>query len=149
MFKNFIRNVTLDFNNPFTICHLYKTLLLTYRFPMWRPKTEIDLKNLISIEHEFLRCASTKTPNPMHFFNHDYTQIRSFLKIESFRSTVKKIDYLVAFQIANEQYNSNEVNNLFISRSIKHNLKSVREIKNDMVKPNYIGNFTSFRLRGI
>ena len=43
----FIRNVTIDFSNPFTIIYLYKTLLLpivTYSIPIWCTKTEKDLK---------------------------------------------------------------------------------------------------------
>ena len=46
----FIRNVTIDFNNLFTISYLYKILLLpiiTYCIPIWYPKTENSLKELI------------------------------------------------------------------------------------------------------
>ena len=96
----FIRNVTLDFTNPLMIAYLYNTLvlpILTYCIPIWCPKTEAALKELVAIENKFFRYASTKTTNPMHYFNHDYTQIRSLLKIESLKSQIKKIDYLVAF----------------------------------------------------
>ena len=81
--------------------------------PIWCHKTKSDLKDLVSIEYKFLRYASSKSPNPMHFFEHDHNQIRSLLKIESVRSKIKKIDYSVSFEIANKQYNSLEVKNLF------------------------------------
>ena len=90
----FNRNVTLDFSNPHTIVCLYKTLILpilTYCIPIWCSKTETALKKLIAIEYKFLRYVSIKTSNPMHFFDHDYTQIRSLLK--------KSITYLSGGQL--------------------------------------------------
>ena len=103
----FIRNVTTDFNNPQTIVFLYKILLLlvllnilTYCIPIWCPKTETSLKELISIEHKVLRYTSTKTSSPVHYFDDDYTQIRTKLGLQSIRSLILEIDYLVAYKIA-------------------------------------------------
>ena len=118
----FIRNITLDFTNLHTIAYLYKALvllILTYCIPIWCPKTDASLKELIAIEHKFLRYASTKNPNPMHFLDHDYTQIRYFLKIESLRSQIKKIVCIIAFKLAHKLYESIDVNNLFVRRSLK------------------------------
>ena len=67
----FIRNVTLGFTNPHTIAYLYKMLvlpILTYCIKIWCPKTNVALKELVAIEHKFLRYASSKTTNPMHYF---------------------------------------------------------------------------------
>ena len=113
-------------------------------------KIETDLKELISIEHKFLRYASSITSNPIcTFFDHDYTQIRSLFKIESLRSIIKKTDNVVAYKIANKLYSSEEVNNLFVRRSLQHNLRNINELKNEKIKPNFIGNSTSFRLRDL
>ena len=148
----FMRNITPDFTNPYTITHLYEMLvlpILTYCITLWCLKIKIALMELIAIEHKFLRYASSKTTNPMHYFDHDYTQIRALLKIESFRSQIMKIDFLVAFKIAHKLYRSEEVNNLFVKRTLKHNLRCYREFANDKAKPNYLDNSVSFRLREI
>ena len=50
--------------------------ILTYCITIRCPKTNIALKELVAIEHKFLRYASSKTTNPMHYFDHDYTEIR-------------------------------------------------------------------------
>ena len=146
----FIRNVTLDFKNASTIIYLYKTLILpimTYCISIWCPKTENRLKDLIAIEHKVLRYASTKTSQPMHFFNHDYTEIRAQLKVMSLKQIIKKIDYLVAFKIAKKAYNSKEVNDLFTQRLVTYNLRHIREIESQSVLENYISNSTTFRLQ--
>ena len=85
----------------------------------------------------------------MHFFDHDHTQIRSLLKVESLKSLIRKLDYIVAFEVAHKLYRSEEIYNLFFRRSLKHNLRSYREIDNGIAKPGYIGNSTIFRLRDI
>ena len=147
----FIRNVTIDFNNLFTISYLYKILLLpiiTYCIPIWYPKTENSLKELIAIEHKFLRYASTKTSSPMHFFEHDYTQIRNKLGLQSLRSLIKEIDYITAFKIAKKVFNSPEVNSLFRRRTNSHNLRNIREMKQKKA-PNFIDNSATFRLTRI
>ena len=74
----------------------------------------------------------------MHYFDRDYTQVRALLKIESIRSQIRKIDYLVAFKIAHKLYRSDDVNTLFVKRTLKHNLRNYREILNDKAKPNYV-----------
>ena len=148
----FIRNVTIDFNHPQTIAYLYKTLLLpilTYCLPIWRPRTEASLKELISIEHKFLRYASSETSSPMHFFDHDYTQIRNVLSLQSLRSLILEIYYLVAYKISKHLYNSSEVYVLFKRRVVYHNLRKIRELENEKAVPNYISNSTSFRLRDV
>ena len=64
----FIRNATLDYKNASTIIYLYKTLILpiiTYSIPIRCPKTENNLKELISISHKVLQYASTKTSYPI------------------------------------------------------------------------------------
>ena len=128
----FIRNVTLSFINPHTILYSYKMLvlpILTYCITiLWCPETNITLKELVAIEHKFLKYASSKTINPMHYFDHVYTQIWALLKIESLRSQIRKIDYLVAFKIAHKLYRSDDVNTLFVKRTVKHNLRNYREI---------------------
>ena len=75
----------------------------------------------------------------MHFFDHDHTQIRSLLKVESLKSLIRKLDYIVAFEVTHKLYRSKEIYNLFFRRSLKHNLRSYREIDNVMAKPGYIG----------
>ena len=147
---SFIRNVTIDFNYPQTIAYLHKTLLLpilTYCLPIWCPKTETSLKELISIEHKYLRYAISKTSSPMHFFDHDYTQIRNVLGLKSLRSLILEIDYLVAYKISKHLYNFSEVNVLFKRRVFSHNLRKIRELENKKAVPNYISKSTPFRLR--
>ena len=87
----FIRNITLDFLNVSILAHLYKSLslpILTYSSSAWFPQTRTDFDQLIAIEHKFLRFASRKTSNPMHFFDHDYTEICRALRITELAKSV-------------------------------------------------------------
>ena len=55
----------------------------------------------------------------------------------------------IVILIANKLYRSDKVSNLFVKRTVKHNLRNYREILNDKAKPNYVDNSASFRLREI
>ena len=85
----------------------------------------------------------------MHFFDHDYFQIRNQLGIQSLRSLILEIDYLVAFKIAKNFYYSPEVSALFKRRVMSHNLRKFRELEHKKAVPTYIENSTSFRLRSL
>ena len=113
------------------------------------PKDRNFIKGTYSIEHKFLRYASSETSSPMHFFDHDYTQIRNVLSLQSLRSLILEIYYLVAYKISKHLYNSSEVYVLFKRRVVYHNLRKIRELENEKAVPNYISNSTSFRLRDV
>ena len=83
----------------------------------------------------------------MHFFNHDYTEIRAQLKVMSLKQIIKKIDYIVAYKIAKKVYNSKEENNLFTQRVVSYNVREIREIESQSILANYISNSTTFRLQ--
>ena len=85
----------------------------------------------------------------MHYFYHDYTRIRSVLKLESLRSTIMKIDHLIAFKIAKNLYKSEEVNVLFRRRIIPRNLRNFKEIEDKLVRTNIIGKSATFRLHDL
>ena len=85
----FVKNISSVFRNASTLVHLYKSLLL----PIWiycssicLSHTQTALNELIAIKHKFLRFVSRRTPVPMHFFDHDYTAIRSFLRLPFLRN---------------------------------------------------------------
>ena len=116
-----LRLFGLGLTNPHTITYLYKMLvlpILTYCITIWCPTTHIALKELVAIEHKFLRYVSSKKTNPMHYFDPDYTQIRAFLKIVSLRSQIRKIDYLLALKIAHKLYQSDDVKKMFVKRTV-------------------------------
>ena len=85
----------------------------------------------------------------MHYFDHDYTQIRTKLGLQSLRSLILEIDYLVTYKIAKHSYYYPEVSGLFKLRVISHNLRKFREFEHKNAVPNYIGNSTSFGLRSL
>ena len=117
----FIRNITLDFRNVSTLAHLYKSLLLTiltYSSSVWFPQASTDFDQLIAIEHKFLRFASRKTRNPMHFFDYDYTDIRRALRITEFQNLFKRFDCMVSYKISNKLYTSEKISDLFKPRTI-------------------------------
>ena len=95
----------------------------------------------------FLRYASTKTLSPIYYFDHDYTQIRTELGLQSLRSLILETDYLVSYNIAKHSYYSPEISGFFKRRVISHNLRKFRELEHKNAVPNYIDNSTSFRLR--
>ena len=68
------------------------------------------------------------------------------LKIESFKLTLQKVDYILAFKNANKLSSSEENDKLFMQRFSYHNLRSFRAIENKIVKLNYIGNCIFFRI---
>ena len=133
----FIRNVTLDFQQASSLVHLYESLvmpILSYCFPSWFPYSQVQLKQLTAIEHIFLRLASKKTDSPMHYFNHDYTQIRKILKIPKLETLLLRQDCMVSFQIANQLFSSDKINKLFTLRNSSYNLRNPLAIEQRVVR---------------
>ena len=146
----FIRNVTLDFRNVSTLVYLYKSLLLpilTYSSSVWFPQTATDFDQLISIEHKFLRFASRKTQKPMHYFDHEYTEIRKALGITELRKLFKRFDCIVSYKINNRLFSSSKMNELFEQRSISYFLRNPRPITQQVPRRNYIEQSSTFRLK--
>ena len=63
----------------------------------------------------------------MYYFDHYYTQIRTELGLQSLRSLILEIDYLVACKIAKHSYYSPEVSGSFKRSVISLNLRKFRE----------------------
>ena len=101
-----IKNVSRDFRSASTLVKLYKPLLLpilTYCLSIWLPHTQLAMGELISIEHKFLRFVSKLTPVQMHFFDHDYTSIRSYLNFMPLRLIfLRNIYYILPFYISHK-----------------------------------------------
>ena len=146
----FIRNVTLDFRNVSTLLYLYKSLLLpvlTYSSSVWFPQTATDFDRLITIEHKFLRFASRKTHNAMHYFDHDYTEIRRALGITKFRNLFNRFDCIVSYKINNGLFSSTKMNELFQQCSISYFLRNLRPIRQQDPRGNYIEQSSTYRLK--
>ena len=146
----FIRNVTFDFRSPHTLAHLYKSLLLpvlSYCSPSWFPYTQTALSQLVAIEHKFLRLASKKTPHPMHFFDHNYDPIRQLLRLPKLETFLKKQDCIVSYNIAKGLYSSKEVNSLFTTRNISHNLRNPLPLSQSLLTRNYLIGSSTNRLQ--
>ena len=145
-----IRNFTLDFRNVSTLVHLYKSLLLpilTYSSSVWFPQTSTDFDQLIAIEHKFLRFASMKTQNPMHFFDHDYTEVRRALGITELRNLFKRFDCMVSYKISNKLFTSEKISELFKPRTITYFLRDPRPISQQVPRRNYIEQSSTYRLK--
>ena len=146
----FIRNVACDFRSASTLVYLYKSLILptlTYCATIWAPHTQIDLSQLISIEHKFLRFASKKTATPMHYFNHDFSNIRKILKLPKLEITLKIQNCIVAYKIANKLFSSSKVNELFVNREITHFLRDPRPVYQPVLRRNYLSESSTNRLK--
>ena len=140
----------MDFRNASTLAHLYKSLILpilTCSSSLWFPQTSTDFYQLIEIEHKFLRFASRKTQNPMHFFDHDYTEMRRVLGITDFRYLFKRFDCMVSYKISNKLFTSEKISELFKPRTITYFLRDPRPISQQAPRRNYIEQSSTYRLK--
>ena len=146
----FIRNVTCDFRKVSTLVYLYKTLILpslTYCASIWAPHTQNNLSLLKAVEHKFLRFASRKTAAPLHYFDHDYTNMRQILRLPKLETLLARQNCIVSFKIVNKLFSSPKVNELFENREISYSLRNPRPISQQVLRRNYIISSTINRMK--
>lgn len=147
----FVMRSTREFTNIDTIIYLYKTLVLsklTYCSQIWSPHYEVDYKKLESIQRKFLRYISYKQGRPMHYFDHDYSNISISLKLNTVQSVHTYNDILLVRQVLYGYINSQEMSRIFEERQTLYNLrgsKILTEKKTSSVNTMY--HATTNRLR--
>lgn len=145
-----IRNVTVDFKHVSTLVYLYRALMLPillYCSSIWHPFTDVAMNMLVAIEHKFLRFASYKTDSPMHFFDHDYTEIRCKLGVISLRSLFRYHDFLLSYKIRNKSFSAEGVHELFMSRELPYNIRNPQPLATRLTRSNYLFESSTHRLR--
>ena len=108
----FMKNVC-NFRNATTLVYLYKTLILlssTYCATIWATHTQNDRSLLTAVEHKFFRFASRKTAASVHYFDHDYTNIRQILRLHKLETLLARRNCIVSFKIFNTLFSSPKVN---------------------------------------
>ena len=121
--------------------------ILSYCSPSWFPHTQTKLKQLVSIEHKFLRLASKKTEFPMHYFKHDYMHIRQILQLPKLDSPLIRQDCLVSYKIANRLFSSTKINELLPLRNITYNIRNPLPVEQRVIRRNYLMGSSTGRLR--
>ena len=102
---------------------------------------------MIFIKYKFLRFVSKLLPVLMHFFDHDYTNIRNYLKLTPLRSIFLRNDYILSFKISRKLFQSSSVNELFAEWPLSYNLHNPRPLPPNDSKLNYINVSTIPRLQ--
>lgn len=88
------------FNTPSIYKLLYFALvrpILEYASPIWSPYQRNDIASLESVQQKFMRRLAYWNGSPMHFTNHDYTDIKTQFSITDLSSRRKIFDMLLLY----------------------------------------------------
>ena len=119
----FINRCSKEFSNVNTITTLYKTYvqsIMTYASQVWSPHVSLYMEKLEKIPHILLRHLAFKSGNPMHPFDHTYTQLYKRYNINSISNLHKYSDLLTVYKVLNDSKNllPSEFKNLFTHRNL-------------------------------
>lgn len=125
---NFIKRYTKKFSNIDSFKSLYYGFIypiLSYCSVIWRPFTMCAIKDLEKPRHTFLRFAAYKVGHPMHFTNHDYSEVSEIFSIPTLYSAFDRNDLIFAYKILSNNIYCPELLNKFNfhipNRFLRHN----------------------------
>ena len=100
----FINRNSAIFKSPYTYRLLYITLVrpkLEYASVIWSPYAIYDSKSIERIQHKFLRNFMYRCKQPMHAFNHDYTEALQRAELQTLCARRTRNDLLFLYSIYN------------------------------------------------
>ena len=105
---NFIKR----FSNKFVRIETFRTLyysfiysILSYCSVIWKPRFNYQIKLIDKPRRQLLRFASYRCGFPMHFTDHNYTDISKAFMIPDIESSMVRNDLMFGFKILNNRIN--------------------------------------------
>ena len=126
-----IRRHSTSFNNISTIRCLFNSFVLPHLFyasQIWAPFRNVHAKKLELVNHQLIRYISFKDGNPIHFFDHDYSQPSAQYNVHTISSQHKLLDSITGFKILKDLIILPELNIKFHFRPLNQLVRNFRPL---------------------
>ena len=123
----FIFRETQEFPYSRPFIQLYKALvipILMYDSPISSPYKIVDIKQIESVQHHFLRMLSRKTGWPMHPFDHDFSVIASRFSIIILEALRAHSDLAFIFNVLSKKIHCTDFEQVIKFRNLSYSFRN-------------------------
>ncbi|KAJ8679305.1 hypothetical protein QAD02_015092 [Eretmocerus hayati] len=104
-------------------------------------------KPLESVQHNVIRYASKKSKSPVHYLDHDYSPYLGKYNLLTIEKLHTCYDYFAMYKILKGHTKCVDLSSKFIPRDAPYNVRNIRPILGENVKPRYLAHAPVNRLR--